>query len=223
MYKSKNEIDKKLKQVKYIRKEIEKFRGRVFVKEGLDEETGSYPLLTNVGSFLAHARSIFQYAQKEAKEAGCHEKYDNYVSQREIIKFFKGIRDREIHEYVITSCKTISADSSIVSYDPVSRTAIGKEVKVYVEKLSDLNTPKETNRDVEIQLMLTKRIEVTNSLINDFVAKGETELARAASEGEELFEELECDGEKDLFKLCDNYIDEIKRFIEYGIANGFIS
>jgi len=223
MYKSKNEIGKKLKQVRYVSKEIDKFRGRVFVKGGLDEETGSYPLLTNVGSFLAHARSIFQYAQKEAKETGCQCKYDNYVSQKEIIKFFKGIRDSEIHEYSIGSHMTITGEGPIVSYDRKTHTAIGKKFHIYVESLSDLNTPKETNKDVAIQLTLLKRIEATSSLINDLNAKGETDLAQAASEGKELFEELECNGEKDLFKLCDKYIDEIEQFIKYGIASGFIT
>jgi len=223
MYKSKSEIEKKLKQVKYIYKEISKFKNRIFVKNGLDEETGSNLLLTNIGSFLVHARSILQYAQKEAKESGNQLKYDNYVSQNTIIKFFKRIRDSEIHEYTIGSQTIIHADSSIISYDPETHTAIGKEFRLHVEPLSDLNSPKYENREVEIVVTLLKRVEVNNDFIQKLESEGEEDLAEAARNGKELYEEQECDGEKDVFKLCERYIKELEIFINFGIVNGFIT
>ena len=223
MYKSKNEIEKKLKQVKYVYKEISKFKNRIFVKNGLDEETGSYPLLTHIGSFLAHARSILQYAQKEAKESGHQSKYDDYVSKNRIIKFFKMIRDSEIHEYTIGSHMTIAGESPIVSYDSEAHTAIGKEVKFNVEPLSDLNSPKHKNQEVEITLTLGKKINIDSAFIQNLEAGGNKSLAEAAKNGEELYEEQECEGEKNIFKLCENYIIEIELFINFGITNGFIT
>lgn len=70
MYRCRSEIEKKLKQVRFVFGKISKFKGRIFVENGIDEETGSYPLLTEISSFLARAHSILQYAQKEAKETG---------------------------------------------------------------------------------------------------------------------------------------------------------
>ncbi len=223
MYTSKNEIEKKLKQVKYVYKEISKFKNRIFVKSGLDEETGSYPLLTQISSFLAHARSILQYAQKEAKESGHQSKYDNYVGKNRIIKFFKIIRDSDIHEYTISSHMTITGESPIVSYDPETYTAIGKEVKFYVEPLSDLNSAKHKNKEVEIMITLGKRIKIENSFIQKLEDEGKKDLAGAARNGKELFEEQECDGEKDIFKLCEKYIRELELFINFGTTNGFIT
>jgi len=223
MYKSKSEIEKKLKQVKYIYKEISKFKNRIFVKNGLNEETGSNPFLTNIGSFLVHARSILQYAQKEAKGSGNQLKYDNYVSQNKIIKFFKGIRDSEIHEYTIDSHTIIDANSSIISYDHETHIAIGKEVKLHVKPLSDLNSPKDEDREVEIVVTLQKRVEVNNTFIQKLESEGEEDLTEAARNGKEFYEEQECDGEKDVFKLCERYIKELEIFINFGIANGFIT
>ena len=180
-------------------------------------------MLTHVGSFLAHARSIFQYAQKEAKEAGLQSKYDSYVSNNDIIRFFKEIRDSEIHEYGIGSLMTITGHSPIDEYGSTTKIAIGKEFKINVEDLSDLESPRKSDKGAEIQITLLRRIEVTKSLIKDFILKGETDLVDAANDGKELYEELDCNGEKDLFKLCDNYINEIEQFIKFGTAKGFIS
>lgn len=226
MYKSKSEIRKKLQQVKYMYNEISKFKNRIFVKNGLDEETGSYPLLTNIGSFLAHARSILQYAHKEAmgdQGSGNQAKYENYVSQNEIIKFFRKIRDSEIHEYTIGSHTIVHAESPIISCDPETHTAIGKEVKLYVEPLSDLNSPKNKNMEVEIVTTIGKKVEINDAYIQRLEAEGENDLAEAARNGKELYEEQECDGEKDIFKLCEKYIKELEIFIDFGIANGFIT
>lgn len=79
MYKSKTQIEKKLAQSKYIFKQISKFRNRVFVKGGLDEETGARPLLTYLSSFLAHTRSVLQYAHREAKGSGKLAEYDKCI------------------------------------------------------------------------------------------------------------------------------------------------
>jgi len=223
MYKCRSEIEKKLKQVRFVFGKISKFKGRIFVENGIDEETGSYPLLTEISSFLAHARSILQYAQKEAKETGNQSRYDNYVGKIKIIKFFKGIRDSEIHEYTLGSFTTISLKSPIVSYDPETHTAIGKKVGLYVEPLSDLASPKNENREAEIVVTLLKRVEINHALIKKLDSEGEKDLAEAARKGEALYEGLECDGEKDILKLCEKYIKELELFIGFGIANGFIS
>ena len=203
MYKSKNAIEKKLKQVKYIYKEISKYKNKIIVKNGLAEETGSYPLLVHISSFLAQARSILQYAHKEAKESGQLSKYNNYVSNNRIIKFFKMIRDSDIHEYTIGSHTTITGESPIIFNAPETDTSSGKEA--------------------EITITLCNRIKTDNSFIQQLEAEGEKDLAEAARDGKELYEELKCDGEKDIFKLCEKYIIELELFVNYGKSNGFIA
>ena len=223
MYRSRAEVERKLRQAKYIHREIEKFRGRVFVRGGVDDDTGAYPLLTHIGSFLAHARSVFQYAHKEAAESGKLSLYDDFVRKSEVIKFFKKIRDSDIHEYSIGTHMTISGDSPIVSYDPQTGTAVGRELRMYVEPLSDLDNPKERNEDVEVTITLGQRLVVDDSLIGKLESEGKTDLAEAAKKGEELFEEQECNGETDIFRLCQAYIEETETFIEFGTRSGFIT
>ena len=223
MYKSKNEIDKKLRQVKFIYNEIRKFKNRVFEKDGLDETTRSYPLLTHLGSFLAHSRSVLQYAQKEAKESGKQFFYDDYVGQNTIFKFFKKIRDSEIHEYTINTHMEIIGESPIISYNPETRIGIGKEFTLHVESLEDLNSPKQINDDVKVTISLSKKIEVDETLIRIFETDGESKLAERARSGKDIFKIQRCEEECDIFRLCENYIDELEIFVEYGIENGFIT
>jgi hypothetical protein len=221
MYKSKSEIEKKLGQVKFVYKEISRFKNRIFVNNGLDEETESYPLLTHISSFIAHSRSILQYAQKEAKESGKQSNYDNYVCQNKVIKFFKMIRDSEIHEYTIGSSTTMTIYSPIVSYDSETQNAIGKKVELNIEPLSSLNSTK--NKEIEMTITLTKKIKTDDAFIQKLEVEGNKDLFEAARNGKELFEEQECDGEKDIFKLCEKYIKELELFIEFGKTDGFIT
>ncbi len=41
--------------------------------------------------------------------------------------------------------------------------------------------------------------------------------------GEELYREMEFEGERDLFVLCERYMVELKDFVAIGISKGFIS
>lgn len=223
MYKSGNEVDKKFKQAKYVYNQILKFKDRIFVKGGIDEEPGSYPLLTHISSFVAHSRAVFQYAQKEAKQSGHLSLHNNYVAKSNIIKFFKVICYSDIHEYTINTYYTVEGNSPIEPYDPKTHTAIGKPFSLYIEPLSDLDSPKDKNKDVKITITLGKRIRADNSLIKQLEDEGEIKLAKATRKGKEIFEEQECDGEKDIFKLCEAYLKEIEKFINFGRHNGFIS
>jgi len=54
-------------------------------------------------------------------------------------------------------------------------------------------------------------------------AERKKDLAEAARKGEDLYEEQECEGEKDIFNLCEKYIKEIELFIKFGIKSGFIT
>jgi hypothetical protein len=202
MYRSKIAIERKLGQVKYMYGIVSKFKNRIFVRNGLDEGTDSYPLLTYLSSFVTLSRSILQYAHKEVSESGNVSKYNEYIGDRELFRFFRLIRDKEIHEYTVGTRTTVMGESRIASYDPETQSARGEPVSLYVEQLSDLDSPKDENRDVEILISIAKRSE---------------------GEDSDVYEELELDGEKDIFKLCEKYIDEIELFIAYGKENGFIT
>src|SRR5690349_13812966 len=102
MYRSQYEVQRKLKQVKFALHELNKFRNRVFVKNGIDDDSECFPMEVRLISFIILARSIFQYAHKEAqKEKAKAAKYDSYINRHPIVRFFKELRDNEIHSFSI--------------------------------------------------------------------------------------------------------------------------
>lgn len=223
MYKSKEQIEKKLRQSRYIFKQISKFKNRVFVNGGLDEETGARPLLAHLSSFLAHTRSVLQYAHREAKESGKLAEYQSCVAKNPIFKFFKDLRNTDIHEYTIGALTTVSATASVSSSNTDPNVLTTGWVPFLVEDLSDIDSPEGGNEQVSIEITLSKRIETTDELLRRLQSEGKHKLIEAAKRGEELYEMQEFEGETDLFELCERYLVELEEFVACGIAEGFIS
>ncbi|NIM95050.1 MAG: hypothetical protein GTO18_15230 [Anaerolineales bacterium] len=223
MYRSRKQIEKKLAQAKYLYKQISKFKNRIFVKGGLDEETDARPLLTYLSSFLANTRSVLQYAHREAKESGKLAEYQSCVTEKPIFRFFKDLRDSDIHEYTIGTLTTISAIAPMSSPNADSDTLTSGWIPFLVEDLSDLDSPRDSNEQVTTTITLSERIDVTDTLIRHLEAKGKHDLAEAAKRGEELYEQQEFEGETDLFELCERYLMELEDFVARGVEEGFIS
>ncbi len=223
-YKSKLQIEKKLKQVNFVKNEIHKFKDRIFVNHGIDPETGDHPLIAHVSSFLANSRSIIQYAYKEAKESGKLNYYDQYVQNVEIFIFFKDVRDGDIHEYTIGCHSTINA---IAEFDTDSIIEEGilksKPLKMVVTSLKGINKPKKENPDVSVTYSFCKRVKITEEIIEELSQQGKQDLLKAIDEGTELYDPLKFRGKSDFHDLCDIYIEELNNFIEYGVKTGFIS
>lgn len=217
----KSEIEKKLKQVKFCYKQLCKFKDRIFASGGLDEETGSYPMRNHLSSFLASSRSVLQYALEAAKEHGKKPIYDQYIGRRNIFKFFKVLRNFDIHEFMITVHTTIKGDMQMV-FNKDRTVAKSKPALLYIEPLSDLDSPKGKNEDFEIVYSLSKKIKIDQKIIQRLEKEGKKKLADAAKGGEDLYEELEWNGITDMFELCEIYIKEVEDFITYGETEGFI-
>ncbi len=223
MYRSKSGIEKKLAQAKYVFNQLSKFEGRIFVNGGVDEKTGSHPLVVLLSSFAAHGRSVFQYACKEAKQGRKQQAYERFVSRSPIVGFFKRLRDIDIHECPPGTHTTIAASSPISRPDPKTGTATGEPVKLCVESPDNPNGPEDGNARVIITTTITRRIEVTTDVINQLKAQGRSDLVDAAQKGEPLYKAVECEGEQDLFRLCRRYLTVMESFVEYGTEHGFIT
>lgn len=206
MYKSKNQIIKKLAQAKYTLKEMQKFKGKVFVNNGVDQETGAYPLQVKISSFLAHTRSVLQYAYKEAKERDMVTVYDSAVNKRPIIKTFKDLRDTDIHEKVIGTHTVISCSSPLLRAETPKKEGMGSKAK-----------------EANIIHHLSKPLVVTNEIIEKLRNEGQTNLADAAEAGESLYEAVEFDGETDLFVLCEKYISSLDAFVSELVENEIVT
>jgi len=63
----------------------------------------------NFSAFLSAARSAMQYALEEAmKKAGGQKWYDAHMSSRPILRFFKNLRDVNIHVQPLTLSKSVN-------------------------------------------------------------------------------------------------------------------
>ncbi len=223
MYKSKCEIEKKLKQVKHALKQFTRYEGRIFVNGGRDPQTGSLPLINDLSSFITQARSVIQYAHKEATKRGLVESYNAFVNSKPIFRCFKALRNSDIHEYIPGTNMTIEASSPIRSINPETGVGVGYPVNLYVEGLDDLNKPKDRNSDTIITTTITKRLEPDDELIQRLTDEGRLDLAELAKKGEPLYELFECNGESNIFQLCRSYLKCIEEFYDYGVKCGFIS
>ena len=206
MYKSKNHIEKKLAQAKYTIKEMQKFKGKVFVNNGVDQETGAYPLQVKISSFLACTRSVLQYAYKEAKEKGLVTAYETAVNKRPIIRAFKDLRDTDIHEMVIGTHTVISCSSQIKKTETPKIEETGSKAK-----------------EANIIHHFSRPLTVTNELIENLRKEGQINLADAAEARESLYEPVNFDGETDLFVLCEKYISNLDAFLTELVKNEIVT
>ncbi|MGH9876973.1 MAG: hypothetical protein ACRD5H_04990 [Nitrososphaerales archaeon] len=222
MYKSKSEIEKKLNQVKYAQNMIRQFQGRVLADDGRDRKTGARPLIVYLSALVSQGRSVIQYAHKEAKETWHLAEYDRFVKKSKIFRFFKRIRDCDIHEYTIGAHTTIYATAYMRrTEDP--HTLVSDPGKIYIETLSELNRPGKTQPDVKVVYTLCERVETTEPLIEELERRGQVDLVQAARSGKEIYAGLEFEGTKNLHEICDLYVAELEKFVVYGQVNGFIS
>ena len=195
MYKSKDQVEKKLAQARFVLKEMQKYRGKVFVNNGVDEETGAYPLQVNISSFLAHTRSALQYAYKECKELDKRSVYEATINDFPLISVFRDLRNTDIHEMIIGTHTVISA-----------------KVEILKEGDEELEKSNKSPTQASIKNKLSRPVEITENLINKLRSEGRTNLVEAAESGKALYETVEYEGEQDLFILCERYISDIEVF-----------
>jgi hypothetical protein len=212
MYRSKNLIEEKISQLKYVYfKRIKRYEGKVFVHNGKDIETGCYPLDVDFGNFITIGRNIFQYALKEIGTNEAFRKlYNSYIEGRPLLKFFKGLRDSEIHIGPGGHQTKIELESRITRDGEKCDEALSKEKNV-------------KSKPPVITYEISKILEPTAELYSQYKKEGNTEFVEAIEKGIPIYKKTEFEGETDLFKLCEKYIEEIELFLKYGHEKGFIT
>jgi hypothetical protein len=223
-YHAKNGVVGKLNQAQHAFGELCKFRGRIFVNNR-DEKTGAYPILTCVSAFLTLARSVLQYARKEAAESGRLQECDSYVVLHPIFGFFKNLRDSDVHEYTPSVRRTVLASSPITEFKKRNDklVGIGSPVTFTVETLEDLHSPKGSKGDVKIAVTLGRRIDPTPALLDQLRQDGRADIVDAVARGEPISEQLEFDGEADIHVLSERYLNELREFVAVSDEKGLIT
>ncbi|MEW6314351.1 MAG: hypothetical protein AB1513_10010 [Pseudomonadota bacterium] len=206
MYRSKEQVEKKLAQAKYALNQIQRYRGKIFVNNGIDPATGAHPLQVNVSSFLALTRSVLQYAYKECKERGELSAYETAVGRNTIIGVFRDLRDTDIHEMVVGVHTVVSLKSRLFKTEDETR-----------------KHPDDNLVEPNIKNHISKPVTVTAELIEQLRNDGLADLAGAATSGKSLYQTVEYNGEQDLHVLCENYIDSLSCFVDELSQKGVIS
>ncbi len=171
--------------------EAEYFYGRMQAERYSDAA-----FLHNLSAFLAAARSVLQYALKEAKaKSGGTQWYTTRVSGTPVLKFFKGKRDLTIHEKPVVPAKEVNLEMHATL-----RLSSSLELKVFD---SDGNlretrvTPPEPPPTSKAAAPATVTVEYTR--FADWL------------------------GTEDLMTLCKLYMDELKAVVADGQAQGFVT
>lgn len=223
MYKSRDEIQRKLRQAQFAFRQLARYEGRIFVNSGLDETTGAYPFLYDFCSFVTQTRSVFQYGFKEAKARSMQRSYEDFVRERPIVKFFANIRDEDVHEYSPRFHTAIKGFSPITNIDLETGVGVGAECSMYVESLEDLDNPKARNTEVEVRVSIARRVEVNPQLIQQWTTERRSDLLDLARTGKPILELLEHQGERDIFVLSRSFLACADEFLAEGVKVGFIT
>ena len=195
MYKSKAAIIDKLEQVKLAYGRIVARQDQIVLEKG-----GRYNADLDFHSFVTAARSILQYALEEIEET----KKTSKSSHKKKLGLYNG--------YV--------SNVPIIKFFGKLR---DDEIHVgpATHHVMVVFGPKGSEPKVKYQIM--KRCKTGPKLHRSLSLAGKHDVIKEMKKGNVIYQAVGCDGENDLFKLCQNYIIEIEKFIEFGVQSGFIT
>lgn len=208
-YRSRTPIEERLRELRVLAAGLDRFRGKIFVHLGVDQATGTQPARMAVATFITSARSVIQYAHKEAQAGGCRAVYESAVRTRPLLGLFGAARNAEIHERGISLAVEASGIAHILPPGDVAR--------------SDGGWSDEAAARMHITYVGSVCEEITEQVLVKLRANCQHAEADAAERGEPLHWVLEHDGERDVFALCDAYLAELESFVKQGVREGFIS
>lgn len=109
-----------------------------------------------LSAFLSAARSVLLYALEEAQTKRNGQKwYDNYISQSDILKFFRDKRDISIHQEPVKAHKHITACINEVIHisDSINIQVqkVGSLIKKKLKKSTPQPIPKSTDMTISVK------------------------------------------------------------------------
>jgi hypothetical protein len=147
----------------------------------------------NLSAFLAAARSVLQYANKEAtKKPGGQAWYDTQVGAKPIIKFLKDKRDINIHARPITPLASVEVSVSDTLH-------LSESVSCTIEYADGRREDRTAVSSSEV------KPEGTTTTVSYMY----------------FFDDW--NGSEDLLTLCSTYITDVEAIVADGIANGWLT
>lgn len=154
-----------------------------------------FPFVCNLSAFLSAARSVLQFACKEAKpKPGGQQWYDNLMNRSSILSFFRDKRDINIHE------------------QPVKPLLHAEEILTSTVHFS--GSVSVTHPDVNENVSYQSRPAISES---------KPKKSESPALGTIRYRFADWKGVEDLMILCELYLQELQQVIEDGVKNGFLT
>ncbi len=151
----------------------------------------------DLSAFLSSARSVLQYACKEAKtKQGGQQWYERQVTGNAVLSFFKDKRDLNIHTEPVRPSTHISISASV---------GIGIDVSASAEL-----------RDAQGNIKGQSSSETTQS-----VSAAKSAPTPASVKISYYFSDWS--GSEDVLDLCQKYLNELELVVRNGIRDGFVT
>lgn len=166
---------------------------KYFYSQMLKEKENRDSLKFNLSAFLSSARSVLQYALKEAQGKGGQSWYDTQITNSRVAQFFKDKRDINIHS------------------EPVS---VRKDVNI---KLSETLHISESISIVLRDSAGNIKGQYSSESEPPKPAKNEPPVV------EERYRFDDWTGSEDIFALCNQYLNELENIVADGKSKGFLS
>ena len=151
-------------------------------------------LLFDLSAFLSAARSVLQYASKEAQgKSDSQQWYDNHITSSKVLAFFKEKRNFNVHTQPVQVNQHTSIQSTEVvrSSESIHIKKFDQTGRLIGEYSSE---PSEPPPESEIPPKVTHR-----------------------------FTFPDWSGTEDVLQLCNLYLNELQRVVEVGQNNGFLT
>ena len=176
--------------------ERKKFREAEYCYSKMIEGQGHRENFTyNLSAFLSSARSVLQYALKEAvTKAGGKQWYDNRISASAVLKFFKDKRDINIHTELIQPQEhyKLKSKDTIHLSDSVLINVMDKDRNIKQQYSSGAPEPMPKESETPAVMEIKYKFD-------DWV------------------------GSEDILTLCQMYVQELENAIKDGVNKGFIT
>lgn len=152
-------------------------------------------LLFDLSAFLSAARSVLQYAFKEAqtKSSGGQQWYENHITSSKVLAFFRDKRDINVH----TQPVLVNQHTSIQSTEVVR-----------------------SSESIHI-----KKFDQTGRLIGEYSSEPSEPppAPEIPPKVTHRFTFPDWSGTEDVLQLCHLYLNELQRVVEDGQNNGFLT
>jgi len=170
-----------------------------FYSRMMEEQKNRNTFIYNLSAFLSAARSVLQYALKEAEhKAGGEKWYKSHISASPVLKFFKDKRDFNIHTEPVHAQAQHSVNMAATGSASVSLSYIVFDKDGKIKQQSSPDCPQEKSIEKPKESENSSRHEVRYKFGN-------------------------WTGNEDILTLCQRYIQEIDVVIKDGVAKGFLT